>query len=95
MALYVLSCIDRPHSLGRRTAAREAHLAYLAENRAMLRAAGPYLDEAGEMAGSLLIVEAPDRAAAEAFSAGDPYRLADLFERVEIRAWRMAVGAFA
>ena len=40
------------------------------------------------MAGSLIIVEADDLAAAEAFNAADPYAKAGLFERVEIRAFR-------
>jgi len=95
MTLYVLSCIDRANSLERRMAAREAHLAYVAGNRDMVRLAGPYLDEAGRMIGSMFVMEAPDRAAVEGFSAADPYVLADLFERVEIRIWRVSVGALA
>ncbi|HEY3951690.1 YciI family protein [Phenylobacterium sp.] len=95
MALFVLSCIDRPDSLERRMAAREAHLAYVAAHRDLVRLAGPYLDDEGRMAGSMFVIEAPDRAAVEAFSAADPYVLADLFERVEIRPWRVSVGAIA
>jgi uncharacterized protein YciI len=45
------------------------------------------------MNGSLLVVDAPDAEAVEAFSAADPYRLAGLFERVEVRAWRQSIGA--
>ncbi len=33
-----------------------------------------------------------DRAAAEAIAAGDPYAKAGLFESVEIRAFRCAIG---
>jgi uncharacterized protein YciI len=33
-------------------------------------------------------MEFPDRAAAEAFAAGDPYRKAGLFESVIIRRWK-------
>jgi uncharacterized protein len=95
MTLFVLSCIDRPDSLERRMAAREAHLAYVADNRAMVRLAGPYLDDGGQMIGSMFVLEASDRAAVEAFSAADPYVLAGLFERVEIRIWRVSVGAIA
>ncbi len=95
MTLFVLSCIDRPDSLERRMAAREAHLAYVAEHRDMVRLAGPYLDDEGRMAGSLFVIEAADRAAVEAFSAADPYVLVDLFERVDIRVWRVSVGAIA
>lgn len=75
-------------------AAREAHLAYSAEHRRMIKLAGPFLSDAGEMAGSMFILEAEDAAAVEAFSAADPYRLAGLFASVEIRPWKVTIGAF-
>ena len=95
MPLFILTCVDHPGSLARRMAAREAHLAYAGEHLSMIKVAGPLLDEAGDMAGSMFIIEAPDKAAVEAFSAADPYRLADVFERVEIWPWRITLGAFA
>jgi uncharacterized protein YciI len=57
-----------------------------------VRLGGPFLDEKGDMAGSLIIIEAADTAAAEAFSLNDPYRKAGLFERVDIRPWRATFG---
>ena len=93
MANFVLPCIDKPASLALRLANREAHLDYVRGHPGFVRLAGPFLDAAGEMAGSLFIVEAEDSAAVEAFTASDPYALAGLFERVEIRAWRATVGA--
>jgi hypothetical protein len=95
MALFVISCIDRPGQLALRMATREAHFAYIRGKGDMMRLGGPYLDEKGEMTGSLIVIEAEDLAGAEAFAAGDPYRLAGLFERVEIRPWRITVGALA
>jgi uncharacterized protein len=95
MALFVLMCVDHPGGLERRMAAREAHLAYVREHLSMVKLAGPLLDDAGQMAGSMFVLEAPDKAAALAFSAADPYRLADVFARVEIHAWRVTVGALA
>jgi hypothetical protein len=95
MPLFILMCVDHPGGLARRMAAREAHLAYAREHLAMIKVAGPLLDEAGDMAGSMFIIEAPDKAAVEAFSAADPYRLADVFERVDIKPWRITAGAFA
>ncbi|HEY2049722.1 MAG TPA: YciI family protein [Caulobacteraceae bacterium] len=92
MARFLLLCLDKPDSLALRMANREAHLAYVAAHPDKTPAAGPLLDDEGKMKGSLLIVEAEDRAAVEAFSAGDPYRQAGLFERVEIHAWRQSVG---
>ena len=92
MALFALFCLDKPDSLALRMANREAHLAYVAVNADKVPAAGPLLDEDGRMKGSLLIIEADDRNAVEAFSAADPYRQAGLFDRVEIHAWRQSVG---
>ena len=95
MALFVLTCDDHPGALERRMSVRETHLAYIRDNGGMVRLAGPLLDDAGDMAGSMFIIEAPDRAAVEAFSAADPYRQAGVFARVEIRPWKVTVGAIA
>jgi len=95
MALFVVIAADRPGGLDLRTAERPAHRAYLAEQKPMIMVAGPLLNEEGAMAGSLFIIEAADRAAVEAFSAGDPFTKAGLFERVEIKPWLLTVGGFA
>ena len=50
------------------------------------------LDDDGAMCGSLIVVQAEDRAAAEAFAAGDPYALAGLFEAVTITAMKPVLG---
>ena len=44
------------------------------------------------MAGSLLIVDAPDRAAVDQFLRDDPYVKAGLFESVDVRPYRITVG---
>ncbi|HEY3695433.1 YciI family protein [Phenylobacterium sp.] len=93
MPLFTLTCLDRPGSLQVRMSAREAHLAYVARMAPTVRLGGPFLGPGGEMCGSLLIVETADLASAQAFSAADPYVLAGLFERVEIRPFRVTVGA--
>ena len=95
MPLFVLTCLDKPNSLPVRLANRDANLAYLAEHPGVVRLAGPFLDAAGDMAGSLMIVEAADLAAAKAFNAADPYVRAGLFASVDIRPWRVTVGAIA
>ena len=92
MALFMLACFDKPNCLDLRMATREAHLAYVREKAAMVKLAGPMLDEAEVMAGSLFILEADDRAAVEAFNAADPYQQAGVFGRVEIRGFRASIG---
>lgn len=92
MALFVLHCLDKPNNLEGRMAAREAHLAYVRERMHTMKLGGPYLDEAGQMVGSLIIIEVEDLDAAKAWSANDPYVTAGVFERVEIRPFRVTVG---
>jgi len=95
VALFIISWTDKPGSLPVRMAAREAHLAYVASKPGVVRLGGPFLSEGGDMAGSMLIVEADDLAAAQAFHDGDPYKAAGLFEASEVRPWRITVGALA
>ena len=92
MPLFVLHCLDKPDSLELRMATREAHLAHLRPQADLLKLAGPLLDAAGEPIGSLLIVDVADLAAAQAFSAADPYTKAGLWSQVEITAFRVTIG---
>jgi len=92
MPLFVLFCVDKPNSLDLRMANREAHLAYVRERLDLVKLGGPLTDDNGDMAGSLLILDVPDSAAAEAFTAGDPYNKAGLFERVDVKPFRATLG---
>ena len=94
MPLFVLTCIDKPGALDQRVAAREAHLAYV-RGSGVAKLGGPLLDEAGGMAGSMLIIEADDLAAAKAFSAADPYLTAGVFESVDVRPFKVTLGGLA
>jgi uncharacterized protein YciI len=95
MPLYALMCFDKPGSLDLRMANREAHLAYARDHLGQIKAAGPYLDEAGDMSGSMFLMEADCADTVRAFNAADPYTKAGLFERVEVRNWRVTLGALA
>ena len=88
---FVLVAHDKPGALEIRKANREAHLAYLRET-GCVEQAGPVLDDAGAMAGSVLVLDLPDRAAAEAWAAQDPYALAGLFESVQLLHWNRVIG---
>jgi uncharacterized protein YciI len=93
MGLYVLVCNDKPDSLELRLANREAHLAYARGFADRLKVAGPLLDEAGNMAGSLLILEADSLEDARGFNLGDPYQKAGLFASVQVTAFKASIGA--
>jgi uncharacterized protein YciI len=87
--LFAITNIDKPESSALRAATREAHLGYLDSIVAQVVLAGPVLNAEGQPTGSLLIVEAPDQAAAAAFAAADPYARAGLFGSVTIRPYRL------
>lgn len=89
MPLFVLTCLDKPGALPVRMAAREQHLAWAADQP--LKFGGPFLDEVGDMAGSLIIIEVPDLDAARAFNAADPYTKAGLWASVDIRPFRVTI----
>jgi uncharacterized protein YciI len=62
---------------------RAAHLEHVAMRQQLIVYAGPLLEE-GRMVGSLFVFELPDRAALDAYLAGDPYFAEGIFETVEI-----------
>ena len=86
--LFVIVAEDKPASLELRLATRPTHLEYLDGQMEALVQAGPVLDAEGRPCGSVLLVDLPDQAAAEAFAAADPYARAGLFAKVTIRPFR-------
>jgi hypothetical protein len=86
---FVLYCVDKAGHGHVRTENRPAHVDYLKSNLERIVLAGPMLSDDGEaMLGSVLVIEAADRADAEGFAAGDPYAKAGLFESVTIKAFK-------
>jgi uncharacterized protein YciI len=87
---FIIHCTDKAGSADLRAANRPAHVDFLKSHRDNIYVAGPTLTQDGEgMNGSLLIVDFPDRAEADAFAAVDPYAIAGLFESVVIKPWKM------
>ena len=89
--LIALMAYDKDGALDLRKANRDAHVAYLKSTDAVVQA-GPFLDDAGEMCGSLIVLDLPDMAAAEAWAANDPYANAGLFQSVKLMAWNKVIG---
>lgn len=86
-----LICIDKPGHLHIRQENRPAHLDHI-NSSGVVEMAGPFLTETGEMAGSLVILNVPDLAAARDWAANDPYAKAGLFQSVDIREWKKVIG---
>lgn len=90
--LFVIIGIDKPDSLPLRMANRDAHLKYWADT-GTVKMGGPFANDDGTvMNGSMLAIEVEDRATAEKLLSLDPYNLAGLFERTEVRAWKWLLG---
>jgi uncharacterized protein YciI len=89
--LFVITARDKPDSLALRTATRPAHLDYV-QKTGVVKLGGPFLDEKGGMIGSLLIIEAPDLAAATEWQVNDPYSQAGLFAESELSPWRATIN---
>lgn len=90
--MHALICTDKSGHLEVRKANREAHLAHLRGDDRVVQA-GPFVNLAGEMSGSLIIFDTDDRSHVEAFAAADPYAQAGLFEDVRIEAWNRVISA--
>lgn len=88
---FALMTKDKTGALQTRMDNREAHLAYVAET-GVVEMAGPVLDDEGQMCGSLIVLEAEDLAAAQAWADDDPYAKAGLFSDVTLRAWKKVIG---
>lgn len=87
----VLLCTDKPGALQVRLDTRAAHLAYIADT-GIVDLAGPFLDEAGAMTGSMIVLNVDDMQQARDWAAGDPYAQAGLFASVTLTEWKRAVG---
>ncbi len=86
---FAVIAMDKPGMLETRMKNRPDHRAYGdREDLPARKVIGvPLTEDDGEtMNGTLLILDAPDRAAAEAYVAGDPYVKAGLFARTTIVA---------
>jgi len=83
--LFAIHMIDRPGSAELRSEVADAHREFVGGHLDVMWAGGPLLADDGTTAiGSLIIMDFADRCAAAAFTAGEPYNSAGLFESVTI-----------
>ena len=89
--LIALIAKDKDGALQTRLDNREAHVAHIKESGVVIHA-GPFLDDDGQMCGSLVILDVADMAAAEDWAANDPYAKAGLFKSTELTQWNKVIG---
>ena len=87
--LFAMSATDRLDAGTLRATTRPEHLEHLKTLGTQVAFAGPYLAADGKTPiGSLVIFEAADQAAAEAFARADPFFKAGLFVSMTITPFR-------
>ncbi|WP_448097164.1 YciI family protein [Luteibacter yeojuensis] len=93
---YAIVALDHPNSLEKRLAARPAHIARLnaLKDEGRLKLAGPFpaidAEDPGEagFAGSMIVAEFSDLAAAKHWADADPYVEAGVYRDVTVRPFR-------
>ena len=82
-----------PDAPARRAAARPAHLEGVRPRveRGEIIVGGAILDDAGAMIGSVVLAEFPSRADLDAWLARDPYVTEGVWQRIEVKPFRLAV----
>ena len=87
--LYMVYGVDGPDGPRIRGEMRDAHFQYLEDNTNIMVLGGATLaDNDDARLGSLLIINVPDRAAADAFADNEPFRKAGLFKEVTVTRMR-------
>lgn len=89
--LFVMICTDTPEGKTIRARARADHIAYFGTIQSKVVHAGPMLDAEGTTLGSLIILEAADRAEVERIAAADPYAQAGVYASTQIYRHRLSI----
>ena len=83
-------------AVARRQRTRPTHLASISPlvDAGNVLVGGAILNEAGDMVGSMLLVDFPDRIDLDAWLDADPYVTEGVWREVEVTPFRTAVGAW-
>ena len=87
--LFSVFTLDNPDAAEKRKAVHAAHVAHLKSAKdfgVTITVGGPLVsDDGGNSIGSLMVLEASDRASAEKFNHADPFHKNGVWGKVEIR----------
>jgi hypothetical protein len=91
---FFVFATDRHNRVALRKATKIEHMAHLdaPPPGVMVLQSGPWLGPDGEEAGSLIVLQAENETAVQAFVHDDPYNKAGLFDRIETHKWHWRRG---
>jgi hypothetical protein len=89
--LFSIHALDKPDIAAARQAVHGAHIAHLKDAKnfgVTITVGGPLVADDGKSSiGSLIVIEAPDRAAAEKFYRADPFFKNGIWAKVELQRY--------
>lgn len=83
----IRSVVDPDGGTHRRDANIAPHMEFLRDQRGVIRFSGPLIAEDGAAVGGLCLIDAPDRAAAQAWIDSEPFCEAGVFSETTITRW--------
>ena len=87
--LFSVFALDKPDAAGKRQAVHAQHVAHLKTAKdygIAVTVGGPLVSDDGQTGiGSLMVIEAPDRASVEKFNGADPFNKNGVWAKVEIK----------
>ena len=89
---FMIKAYDGEGMLEKRMAVRPRHLEGMKKLGRQIICAGGLLDDEGQMKGSALIVEFPDRAALDEYLANEPYVVEGVWEKIEVENMNVVLG---
>ena len=94
--LFSVHALDHPDSAAKRQAVHADHVAHLKSAKdqgVTIVVGGPLVADDGKTSiGSLMVLEAPDRASAEKFNNADPFAKNGIWAKVEIQRFDKRTG---
>jgi uncharacterized protein len=94
--LFAVHALDRPNGIDTRLAHYDAHKAFLPSAETFgvkLVISGPLVaDDGATMIGSLMLIEAADRASVERFNAADPFAKNGVWSQITITGFLRRQG---
>ena len=81
---FLVKAYDGPNMLEKRMEVRPRHLEGMRALGKQIICAGGLLDDEGNMKGSALVMEFPDRAALDEYIANEPYVIEGVWQKIEV-----------
>lgn len=88
---FFIKAYDGEGMLAKRMEVRPRHLEGMKALGKQIIVAGGLLDEEGRMKGSALVMEFPDRAALDAYLAGEPYVVEGVWQKIEVETMNVVI----